>query len=302
MNIDEKVTSVADILENSDLSFGQGADAAMDEATWIVLTALEIDIRKVIDGEVDVWLEEIDDAQLEMVDSWVHKRISFQKPFAYLVKEAWFCGNPFYVDERVIIPRSYFSEWIPDRFEPWIDSDKVRNVLDLCTGSGCIAISCALAFPEADVTASDIDEKALQVAAKNIERYDLSERVTLCQSDTFQNIDSRYDLIVCNPPYVSNARMALLPKEFLQEPDHALRAGDDGLDFILPMLSQAMEHLTEDGTLLVEAGSASNALEHRFPGFPFEWISTEFDEMVIFIMTFKQLKQFLLIADSNDVL
>ena len=295
MNVEQKIEQVTSALENSGLAFGQEVESAEDEAVLIVLKGMNIDVKSILGSDVHVWSQSIVEKQDIEIDKLVERRITTGKPFAYLVNESWFAGNRFYIDERALIPRSFLGEWVGDCFEPWINADNVSSILDLCTGSGCIAISCALSFPNAIVTASDIDADALAVAKINIEDYVLEDRVLLSQGDGFENIVGRFDLIVSNPPYVSDERMTALPEEFLEEPDKAFRGGADGLDFIVPMLARARDYLTENGVIIVEAGSASHALEQRYPNYPFTWISTEYDEMVVFVMTAAELDQLALI-------
>ncbi len=295
MNVEQKIEQVTGALANSGLAFGQEVESAEDEAVLIVLKGMNIDVKSILGSDVHVWSQSIVEKQDIEIDKLVERRITTGKPFAYLVNESWFAGNRFYIDERALIPRSFLGEWVGDCFEPWINADNVSSILDLCTGSGCIAISCALSFPNAIVTASDIDADALAVAKINIEDYVLEDRVLLSQGDGFENIVGRFDLIVSNPPYVSDERMTALPEEFLEEPDKAFRGGADGLDFIVPMLARARDYLTENGVIIVEAGSASHALEQRYPNYPFTWISTEYDEMVVFVMTAAELDQLALI-------
>jgi len=292
LNLEEKIAEVGSRLEQADLSYGHGTDNARDESAWMVLKVLGYDLgREVLDGRIN-WHRRLSDADLAAVDGMVDQRITRRAPLAYLINETWFAGNRFYIDERAMVPRSYLGEWIPDAFRPWVDPGNIRSVLDLCTGCGCIAISCARAFPRSRVVASDLSEAALEVARKNIEVYGLQERVSLRHCDGFQGIHERFDMIVCNPPYVSDARMQGLPEEYRKEPETAFRGGKDGLDFILPMLRQSVHHLTENGTLFVEAGSASHALEARFPEIPFTWLSTEYDEMVVFCLSAGELRQY----------
>jgi ribosomal protein L3 glutamine methyltransferase len=294
LNLEQKIKLISEILENSGIEFGQEVESAEDEAALIVLKGMNIDVKRVLEDDGHLWNQSIDEKQNIKIDQLVQHRIASRIPFAYIVKESWFAGNRFYIDDRALIPRSFLGEWIEDRFEPWINADNVHSILDLCTGSGCIAISCALSFPDAKVTASDIDADALEVAKKNVENYEMQERVLLCQGDGFENIEGRFDLIVSNPPYVSDERMATLPEEFLKEPDKAFRGGSEGLEFIVPMLVRARNYLTESGVVIIESGSASHALEQRYPNFPFTWISTEYDEMVVFVMTAAELDQFAL--------
>ena len=272
------VDEVVRRLEAAGVAFGQGVDNALDEAAWIVLRTLE---RSPYGPHSHT---RVSAGERQKVLAVVEQRIAARMPYAYLVNEAWFAGLPFYVDPRVLIPRSYFAEWIPERFEPWIDSSRVTRILDLCTGSGCIAVACALAFPDARVVASDISEQALEVARINIARHGLESRVETVCSDGLADIQGPFDLVVCNPPYVSQARMQGLPPEFRQEPRLALEAADDGLSFILRLLSEAPRVLSDTGALLVESGSASPALEARCPGVPFSWLGTAYDETVIFLM------------------
>ena len=302
MNLEAKITAVTARLEQAKLSYGHGTDYAEDEAVCMVLHVLGIDRtapdalfsphgrdlfaqykRSCRDGQTLDWLD-------ARIDSLVEKRIAQRMPLAYLVNEAWFADHKFYIDPRAIIPRSYLGEWIADAFVPWVEPSKTHSILDLCTGCGCIAISCALAFPQATVLASDISKPALAVARINIDNYQLGERVKLHHADCFAGIEQRFDLIVCNPPYVSDERVDNLPAEYCHEPDSAFRAGQNGLDFITPLLRQATNYLTQEGVLIVEAGSASHVLEQRYPSIPFTWLSTAYDEMVVFTLSASELK------------
>ena len=289
MNLEQKIDVVANRLENASLSYGHGTDNAWDEATWIVLHVLGLNLVGEVQSDNFNWQSPIRNGDSDIIDSFVDRRVSSRIPFAYLCNESWFAGNKFYIDERAIIPRSYLSEWIPESFAPWLVSEEIHSILDLCTGSGCVAISSALAFPHAKVLASDISVQALEVAEINVRSYGLEERVKLSRGDCFCGISGEFDLILCNPPYVSDYRMVRLPPEYCHEPDNAFRAGNDGLDFIVSMLSQVDKYLTKNGTLIVEAGSASRALEERFPDIPFTWLSTAYDETVVFIMNAEEL-------------
>jgi ribosomal protein L3 glutamine methyltransferase len=292
MNLEQKIEVVANRLETANLVYGHGTDNAWDEATWIVIYALGLDLVSEVQNDNFNWQSPIRKSDSGVIDRFVDKRVSSRMPFAYLCNETWFAGNKFYIDERAIIPRSYLSEWIPESFAPWLISEEIHSILDLCTGSGCIALSCALAFPTAKVLASDISAQALEVAEINVHSYGLEKRVKLNRGDCFDGIRGKYDLILCNPPYVSDDRMDRLPQEYRHEPDNAFRAGVDGLDFIVSMLSQVNKFLTNNGTLIVEAGSASEALENRFPDIPFTWMSTAYDETVVFIMNAEELSTY----------
>ncbi len=300
MNLEKKIAAVKSRLEQAELVYGHGTSDADDEALCIVLHILGIDRTSVSNDpfssehnslaqyDSQDWQANRFDAR---IDELVEKRIQQRMPLAYLAKETWFADNKFYIDQRAIIPRSYLGEWIADAFMPWVKPSKTHSILDLCTGCGCIAISCALAFPYATVLASDISNPALAVAGINIDNYQLGERIRLHHADGFTGIEQRFDLIVCNPPYVSDERMACLPAEYCHEPDNAFRGGQNGLDFIAPMLSHAEHYLTDEGILIVEAGSASHTLEQHYPTIPFTWLSTAYDEMVIFTLSASELRE-----------
>jgi len=269
------------------LSFVQGMPTAIDEAVYLCLSALHLPP----DFSVDYF-----DCVLTMderlhVLSMFQQRIEQHKPAAYITNEAWFAGLSFYVDERVLIPRSPIAEMIHQQFSLWSDPEQVENILDLCTGSGCIAIACAYAFDRAAVDASDISADALAVAEINRRDHGLEERVQLLESDLFESIPGkRYDIIVSNPPYVSIREMAELPAEFAFEPGaSALAAGETGLDIVLPMLLQARDYLTDDGILVVEVGYSKPALEALLPEVPFFWVDFEFGGEGVFVLTADQL-------------
>lgn len=221
----------------------------------------------------------------------IQKRISTRMPAAYLVKQAYFAGLKFYVDERVLIPRSPIAECIAQHFEPWLENTTVTRILDLATGSGCIAIACAHAFPEAKVDAVDISAEALEVAVINIEDQKLKEQVHLYQGHLFEPLaKKKYDLIVSNPPYVPNADLDHLPKEYRYEPTLALKAGEDGLDIVREILAKAAEHLTSEGILVVEVGNGVEALQAAYPNVPFIWVEFANSEDGVFVLTAEQLK------------
>jgi len=275
----------------AELCFAQGMPTAIDEAVYLCLSALHLPP----DFSVDYF-----DCVLTMEErlnvlSLFQQRIEQRKPAAYITNEAWFAGMSFFVDERVLIPRSPIAELIHQQFTPWIEYAQVENILDLCTGSGCIAIACAETFEEAQVDASDISSDALDVAEINRQNYSLEERVNLIQSNLFTSIpDKRYDIIVSNPPYVSEQEVEALPAEFNYEPGAlALAAGEDGLDIVLPMLQQARDFLTDDGIMVVEVGYSKLALEAVLPDVPFYWVDLEFGGDGVFILTAKQLEQHL---------
>ena len=266
----------------SDLYYGHGADNALDEAAYLVLGALDLPF----DLSREQLSVEVSTTDQECIRKLVDERISSRKPTAYLLNNAWFAGLPFYVDERVLVPRSPIAELVRDRFSPWIKAQDVTRILDLGTGSGCIAIACALVFPTAIVDATDISLDALEVARINCERHGLGQRVNLVESDLFSALGgSRYDIIVCNPPYVTDGEMAALPAEYRHEPSLALAAGATGLDVVDNILLNAHEHLTPHGILVVEVGNGRAALETKYPRTPFIWLDFEHGGEGVFVIT-----------------
>ena len=233
------------------------------------------------------------DERLHVLDLF-QQRISQRKPAAYITNEAWFAGLSFYVDERVLIPRSPMAEIIQQQFSFWKDPEEVSSILDLCTGSGCIAIACAYAFEHAQVDASDISPDALAVAEINRDNHGLEERLNLIESDLFDSIPhKRYDVIISNPPYVSIREVDELPAEFDFEPGTlALQAGAEGLDVVIPMLIQAPDYLSDDGILVVEVGYSKPALEKALPDVPFFWVDFEYGGDGVFVLTAEQLQTY----------
>ena len=274
----------------AELNFVQGMPTAIDEAVYLCLSALHL--------PPDFSAEYFDcvltvDERMHVLNLF-QQRIEEHKPSAYITNEAWFSGLSFYVDERVLIPRSPMAEIIQQQFSLWIAADRVNNILDLCTGCGCIAIACAYAFEQAHVDASDISSDALAVAEINRRDHALEDQLTLIESNLFESIPAkRYDVIISNPPYVSAREMQQLPAEFDFEPGSlALAAGETGMDIVLPMLQQARDYLTDEGILIVEVGYSKPALEQILPDVPFFWIDFEFGGEGVFVLTAKQLETY----------
>ncbi|MGI9316371.1 MAG: 50S ribosomal protein L3 N(5)-glutamine methyltransferase [bacterium] len=281
------VDQITEVLDASGLSFGHGTESAEQEAVWLVLHACKAET----DEDVH-WHRIVKADERKVIESCLSRRVQSKKPMAYVLGQAWFAGLSFHVDERVLVPRSFLSEWVPDQFSPWIDPSTVKSVLDMCCGSGCIGISTAIAMEQVKVVLSDVSQDALAVAKINIERHHLSDRVSTHCGDRFEGIDCKFDLILCNPPYVSDQRMATLPDEFRSEPEIGLRAGADGLDFIRPFMAEVRSHLSDHGHVIVEAGSASVAVEKAWPDVPFTWLGTEHDEMVLYVIGAEELDRY----------
>jgi ribosomal protein L3 glutamine methyltransferase len=254
------------------LFYGHGTRNAREEAVFLVFGGLGLAFD-CPEAKLD---RPLPPARIARVLDLIAERIRSRRPAAYLLNKAWFAGLEFYVDERVLVPRSPFAELIEQAFSPWVHPDRVRRIADLCTGSGCIAIACALAFPGAKVDATDISPDALAVARRNVERHDLGGRVRLVQSDLFAGLGRRrYDLIVSNPPYVPVGEMAELPREYHHEPALGLAAADDGLAVVVRLLHAAARFLAPDGVLIVEVGDRQDVLSARFPRAPFLWLDLE---------------------------
>lgn len=274
----------------ADLYFGHGTDNAWDDAVVIVLYVLQLPI----DADRQVASQLLTIEQQQRILSIVKQRLEQRIPVPYLIHRAWFCGLSFYIDQRVLIPRSPLAELIEQQFQPWATTEHIKTILDMGTGSACIAIACAVVFPQAAVDAVDIDQDALDVAKLNITRHELLGRVIPLQSDLFDQLPAKkYDIIVSNPPYVDAEDVANLPPEYHHEPQHALASGVDGLDHCKRLLQQAIDYLNEDGILIVEVGNSRQALEQQFPCCPFVWLEFEYGGDGVFLLTYAELNDYL---------
>lgn len=278
-------------MHEAGLYFGHGTDNARDDAVMLATHALHLPWD--IDQEWQA--ARLTQSERQAVIELFARRINERMPTPYLTGEAWFYGLPFNVDERVLIPRSPIAEMIAARFQPWLGgrsgNKSVHRILDLCTGSGCIGIACAMEFPQAHVELLDISFDALALADENIARHQLGDRVMALQSDLFSAADGKYDIIVSNPPYVDADDMSCLPEEFHNEPELALAAGEDGLDLVRIMLAEARQYLADDGIFIVEVGNSWPALEEAYPTVPFMWQEFEMGGHGVFVLTADQLDE-----------
>jgi ribosomal protein L3 glutamine methyltransferase len=284
MTLVDLVVAASERLKRAGVSFGHGTGNAFDEAAWLVtwslglpLDALETKGKRAITADEQVKAETL-----------VERRIATRKPAAYLTGEAWLQDIPFTIDERAIVPRSYIAELLVDieetgELDAWL-SDRTRRVLDLCTGNGSLAVIAALAYPEITVDAADISAGALELARINVERHHLEGRIRVVESDLFARLPSRYDLILCNPPYVNDASMAALPAEYRAEPALALAGGADGMDLVRRIVAEASAHLSDEGVLVIEVGHERGHFEQAFPRLECAWLETSGGEDAVVLI------------------
>ena len=294
MTLDQLLQAAEKQLDAACLAYGHGTTNARDEAVWLTLWQLGLPLDTELDAEPDpIAARACSAAEIEAVMALVERRIATRQPAAYLTREAWLQGVPFYVDERVIVPRSFLAEFIAaaegaENIDGWL-GEHTRQVLDLCTGNGSLAVLAALAWPEVTVDAADISPDALAVAQINVKQHGLQERIRLVESDGWQNLPGRYDLILCNPPYVCRRSMDALPPEYRAEPlislDGGLEGGDDGMDFVRHLLDHALDHLNEEGVLLLEIGNEREHFERAFPTLLAYWPETTAGEGPVLLLT-----------------
>jgi ribosomal protein L3 glutamine methyltransferase len=304
MDLKQLIQTSADQLEQAQIAFGQGTLTAIDEATWLVLWQLQLpldldltDDLQQLQAQVLAWQPKLDVVNLSLANvqacqALIAKRIQTRKPAAYLTQEAWLQGISFYVDERSIVPRSFIAELIADgAFDGWL-SESSHSFLDLCTGNGSLAVLCAMAYPDIQVTAADISKDALDVAKINVEKHQLTDRIQLVESDGLKNLSQKFDCIICNPPYVCEASMQKLPEEFLAEPSLALAGGSDGMDFIQEMLIDLPVHMNDQAILVLEIGNEREHFEAAFPRLEAVWLDTSAGEDQVLLLTKEALLKF----------
>ena len=278
MTLLELIQDKAQLLEQAKVSFGHGTTNAFDEAAWLVLWQLGLPLDTSLEPDSLATPIVVTPDQIEQVQKLIEQRINTRQPAAYLTKEAWLQGVPFYIDERSIVPRSLIAEVIADgSIDAWL-SDQTRRALDLCTGNGSLAVMLAMAYPELSVVGADISPDALEVAKINRAKYEFEPRIELIESNGLAQVEGQFDLIVCNPPYVNSQSMSELPPEYLAEPTIALAGGADGMDFIREMLQQLPAKLTENGIVILEIGNERAYFEAAFPTLWVNWLVTSAGE------------------------
>ena len=298
----EELSTIGDLIRwtasrfyEQNLHFGHGTDNAWDEAVALVLQALSLTVN----FDAKLLSARLTRQERQKILGWVKQRITQHIPLAYLTHKSWFANLEFYVDERVLIPRSPIAELINNQFTPWVSPQSVHRILDLCTGSGCIAVAAAINFPSAQVTATDISQDALAVAQINCEHYDLTQQIQLIHSNLFKKLPvEAYDIIVSNPPYVSAEEINSLPAEYRHEPELALLAEEKGLAIVLQILKTASKYLSPHGILVVEVGNSQQALVELLPEVPFVWLEFDQGGEGVFLLTAEELHNCQSIVDK----
>ena len=282
-------------MEKNSISLGHGTEDFWEEATFLVMRTLKLPFDRL----QAFWEAHLTPEELEEMLCNIDLRVHMKKPVPYLIKEAWLSEHCFYVDERVLIPRSFIAELLEESLSPWIeDPESVTSVLDMCTGSGCLAILAAETFPNAKVTGADVSPDALDVAVINRKRFGMEDTLELVETDLFENLQGRkYDLIISNPPYVTQAAMAALPKEYQHEPELALGAGVDGMDIMRRMMPVLADHLTENGIAVIEIGDGREAFEAIWPELPVTWLTTSGGDDMVFMVKAEDLRNHLKAAE-----
>lgn len=282
MTLPALIAQSAQRLDAAGVAFGHGTQSAFDEAVWLVLWRLGLPLDTDLD---EVSRQEVTPEQQAQVQALIDERIATRKPAAYLTREAWLQGVSFYIDERAIVPRSLIAEVLADgTIDAWL-SDQTRQVLDLCTGNGSLAVLAALAWPEVQVTGADISDDALAVAAINVARHELQDRVQLVHSDGLSALPGPFDLILCNPPYVCQASMDALPAEYRAEPELALAGGTDGMDFVRQLFQDAPARMSEHAVLVLEIGNEVEHFMAAFPGLEVAWLDTSAGDDQVLLVT-----------------
>ena len=286
---ENNLSTIRDLIRHATTAFaehevhlGQGTETHFDEACFLVLRTLSLPLNS-----LDIFLDAtLTPAEIQKTLQHIDKRAKEKVPAAYILNEAWLREYKFYVNEDVLIPRSHIADLLFDQIDVWIaNPDSVEQILDLCTGSGCLAILAAHQFLDAKVVASDVSQAALSVCATNIESYELAGQITSIQSDLFTDINQQFDLIISNPPYVDQKSIDALPPEFEKEPQIALAGGEEGIDLVQQIIRQAPDYLTPNGTLIVEVGRDRAAIEAKFPKVPFTWIETQSGRDFVFLVS-----------------
>ena len=291
--LSEELTTMIDFMRwgasqfvQAGLSYSHGMSSPLDESVYLVLRTLNLPV----DTPDVYWNSKLTTTEKTSVLNTLFQRIDKKIPAAYITNEGWFAGLQFYVDERVLVPRSPIAELVESQFTPWVNPDEVETVLDLCTGSGCIGIACAYAFPMAQVDLADISKDALDVSTINVEKHEAEHRVSVIQSDLFEGLSGKqYDIIVSNPPYVDAEDISEMAEEFQHEPELGLSSGKEGLDCTRKILEQASQYLSDEGILVLEVGNSQYALAEEYPDLPFQWVDFERGGDGVFVLTKAQL-------------